>query len=253
MEKVIYCPKCETMNRDTRTRCFNCGEPLLPSTTVEPSKDESPQEDVTRQNPNNAVPPKEHKRASPASILSRSVSAKPEMERWKKDNLKTASRLPMVGAIPLLVFALFWAYAANSDNWDLRKMSETLSESVLLWIILFGIVGVFSFMSTKLSREVDEMTASYLIACDTEYLVLDEEKIYGSTKHGSITLYYHQIHNVRCIGSSMTIFNQNTNDFSYNRLVITDLSDNRFEFVSFANARELCTLIESIVSTGRDS
>ncbi len=237
----MYCPQCGCENNERRKLCWSCGTELKLAEATETPKAES--EPVIEVQCEDYDPQ--------PSILSRSASNRAAAGAWRSSVRKVASRLQRLGLAPVIFLLGFRVLSAWIDDIQMEIAAERLFVSPWTWIILLGLLIFVLVATNRMIRQADEQVAPYFACCAAEYLIVDTQKIYGSTRTGNITLRYNQIRNVQCLASEISVSNQNAEAFTYYRLCITDIADNRFELISFSNARELCTLIDSRIPRRR--
>ncbi len=240
----MICPKCGSFTMEEAVHCISCGAEINPAVGA----DAPARERASFHTPQQSAA---HAQANFAPILARSVSNKNEAEAWREKVRKFYSSLQL--QFMLLIFVVFGAcfLSTLSDNEEMQELAEWVMGAVWLWILVLAVLIYLTVVSNKSFQQLKDEMTPYLASCEAEYMVVDTEKVYGSTKHGNFTLYFHQIENIRSFSNSLRCVNQNVEPFSYTGLEIRDTAGNGYTFTTFANAKELCSVIESALAQRR--
>lgn len=171
-------------------------------------------------------------------ILVRSVSCKKKLDEWKGNFTKMANRFQMIACAPFLIyFAFAFIMYLNNKKRDIPEMP------VWLGVFFFVILIVAVCFSIWRNKMVIEQYTKYNGYCAVESLLVDTEKVFGSTSKGNFTLKYEQIRNVS-LKTEITN-QQNIAIFTNDTLYITDVAGNCFKFYSFENCLEIRAAVES--------
>lgn len=168
-------------------------------------------------------------------ILTRSTSCTKLIEDEKKSVDKKINGAYIMLIIPVIIVFSWPIVVAWLEDKKVNP-DDMLPLPVLL---LFAMIAVCSTIAmVKALNAVNKRYSEQKHNCSQEYLVVDEEKIYGSTLGESIELQYDQIKSVRCHPSGRQSIVPN------DIFAVTDVTGRVFMFYTFENCRELKTIID---------
>ncbi len=221
----MKCPKCGNETADNGRYCTFCSAELHPN----------PQP-VNR----------------PLVPLAQGSVARSRMEQWRETARKKsriAQRvLELFFGIPaiLVVLGVF-----SDEDSRMYEIAQWIGENWWVMAISVALLLWVSWMVSRDLRAIEEIAEEFLPRCESESLVIDAEKIYGSTARGSFTIYRDKVRKVECKSCYYATRDKGLDEFSYQVLTIYDATPRSFEFITFSNARELCTIIQSICAQNK--
>lgn len=168
-------------------------------------------------------------------ILTRSTSCTKLIEDEKKSVDKKINGAYVMLVIPVIIVFSWPIVVAWLENKKVNP-DDMLPLPVLL---LFAMIAVCSTIAmVKALNAVNKRYSEQKHNCSQEFLVVDEEKIYGSTLARKIELKYDQIISVRCQPSGRQSIVPN------DIFTVTDVTGRIFKFYTFENCHELKTTID---------
>lgn len=183
----------------------------------------------------------------PLMPLAQGSVSKSSMEQWRETARKKLKTVDIILSIFLgMPFILFLIGAFGEKNTELYKYAMWATENWWAMAIPVALLLWSEWMVRREWREIEETASYFLDQCERESLVIDAEKIYGSTFHGSFTVNRDKIRSVECEARCYVIRDKGIDDFAYQSLTIYDTQKRSFKFITFSNAKELCAIIQSI-------
>ncbi len=165
--------------------------------------------------------------------LAQSTSIKNELNKWCKSQRRGSL---LIHGVTLATDAiLFVFFLCNAE------MGVFIHNATMFFVIAtFGIM-LWHINTTK---KYERAMQSYYIPCDMESIRLYDEKIIGKDKIGYFTLNYQDI---TCVYTKrQKIYWGNSEAaFVFELLAFEDKNHHKYTFESFANAMELCYMIQA--------
>ncbi len=226
----MYCSNCGAEVKGNF--CSNCGAKIIVNVQQTPPS-------ANQDTASAKAPPKE--KAVP-TILVRSESCMPVLE--SKRNRFFRIRGVTLGVDALLTYAIF---PLLFSYWTSDLYGSALSDAhFFMSIVILALSAVLILQIALLLwhiKVIGNFIAQYKLYSSTEFLIVEADKITGSTTKWSLKLTYDQIQNVTSFSgeSSRTLTSLG---FSNSILKIKDVAGNQFVFYSFSNCTELKTAIE---------
>ena len=176
------------------------------------------------------------KREPIQKIRSESCIEKIEKKEKELANFKNMILIFFSGMAILLTAYPYIVAILNDENLDYVDPTPLPILFVAGGIIIFAVV--INYILSKRHKPHFDRYKNY---CATETLVVDSEKIYGTTMKGKIQLYYNQI---KLTKITLLSYDYDEEDTYNDVLVIEDIVGNRFEFFSFKNCKDLKVIID---------
>lgn len=229
-----HCAKCSSPLEENSKFCTKCGAPVegaIVTTAAEDDHTQSPPIPTTE----NAAP----KAAASRIILARSSVYTQELETWRKNALKVCSIWTIAFIICLTIICM-GPYLV-----ELLQGNDHITMENWSWITMCLGLIITGFIAPKFIERINEVYARCQPYCETESLILDDEKIYGESSKGRVLLSYEDISSVtfQKYKHNEPIFGQ-IPSFENNMLRIRDQKGNYYTFYSFINCNELKSIID---------
>jgi len=230
----IMCPSCGFQNAPIRKTCARCSTALPAPPEVRPESAPVP------------VPNAPKTSHAPVAIQVRSQSCDSKLEKARASNSRVISSLLILSTLPFFfIYILPYLSAIVKD--EPLEYVETPSFGVLLFCTAVIVAAIIA--AKKLSEKANESFDFLHKNCSLETLIVDSEKIYGSTATETFSLPYNMISGVRFRPGSRDDYR--LSDFENDVLEILDLSLKVYRFYSFSNCKELCTVINMNLQSNR--
>ncbi len=173
-------------------------------------------------------------------ILLKSINCEATLNESEKKATKSLTLVSNVTSACMFILIFFPYIMGLLDG---RKLKYIEPWPIPVMLLIFALSLVFFYYTVKQQKKVKGIANKYLNYCSKETLIVDEQKIYGSTSQSSIDLTYSQIQNI-----SFSTHTPDSNNFIADPLcdilTIHDTSGRQYIFYSFANCKELKSVID---------
>ncbi len=178
-------------------------------------------------------------------IIGKSVDCSKMIDEFEQANQKVTNSVHRcVMGISLFIMLMNYIIGLLEG----KELSRIDPPSIWQALIAVGLISFDLYALNIRSKKTAPIITKYKQFCSTESLVLDNEKIYGSTTEGSIRLNYEQIGGVSITSTTCDFDNVTIgNDV----LEIRDIVGNVFAFYSFSNCREIKNIIDMQINRWR--
>ena len=167
------------------------------------------------------------------TVLLKSKNCSIELEAWKKEKKNSAKGLDLVTLI-CAILMIYFVFGPHSST---------------LWGIVFVVAsGILSYFTNKVSKSMTAEYDYFSSLCNTEYLLIYQDKICGECSKGDLLLSIKQIDKV----THSTLQHTDKEHFYNDQLLIYDTVGNCYRFMSFSNARELEMVIKNLINEGEN-
>lgn len=239
-----FCPSCGWSNSDLKTKCSKCGTVLAGADNVVSAPNTAaaaPQQSSVSSAGQTGYTP-------PAVIQARGQNCTAQVEQGSTTVAKFASNIAFTGVVGGLLVLASNYIAAILDGTDFSRVGPPATYQVVLAIVF----AVFGFVSLKkLSQKGQENLDVYRHYCATETLVVDSEKIYGTTSRENVNLHYNMIEGVRYRPAVNSSGQFHLGRVECDVLEVLGKDKKIYTFHSFTNAKELKLVIEMNIANQR--
>ena len=230
----MYCSNC---GAEVKGRfCSRCGTKI-----EEPVRSAEP---VVKMAEHTSTTETKREYAEQHRIVIRSESCTELIEKKKKEKDNQGNR--GMGMISFAVLAVIFSPAIVALLED-KKISQVDPVPMPVMILMALLFAVMWYLVIKGGKRTSVTYNQYKQYCATEVLVVEDDRIYGSTAKGKLVLKFDQIDSVKC---TPDVFLQ-PNDASVNNgwlsndtLSIKDIVGNEYIFYSFKNCKDIKTIID---------
>jgi len=222
----MFCSKCGA--EAFGPFCASCGAEIIPPKSASEPKVQEP------------APTNMPKANIKPTILLKSTNCDASLRETEKKTQKLIRRFDIsIGGT--LLFLVFLPEIIAVLNDEKIKYAKQWPWPVLLIMFVCAIVAVYAIHKRR--SITADIFDKYIRYCSKETLIIDDQKIYGSTNEESVELPYDQIRSV-----SFTTHVESSNSFLSDPccdiLTIRDTNGKQYVFYSFANCREIKSVID---------
>ena len=222
----MFCPHCGAAVQDGLPFCASCGAQVAPAAQSKSAP---------------AAPP-------PTTILARSGNALSAAERWRDSEKKAMTTVSLMTSIPPFIFIFLLFHLATTYDWKiLRILAYTWWIFAALLVLNIFVSGI----TFKSSKELEAVFERFRLACSCESLIVDSEKVYGTSRLGNFSLSYDQILNVQYTQETILLSKGRFEKFKHSKLTIISKTGSSPVFISFSNAPELYTVISTALQQSK--
>ena len=123
------------------------------------------------------------------------------------------------------------------------KVSNIVADIILGVAIIIGYFYLKKMLdkSTEINNEYNKFKA----LCDSELLIVFDDRIHGNNSKGELTLMCSEIDKVTSVQKNDI---EDSSRYKHETLIIIDIVGNRYEFCSFGNVKELVLILNDVLS-----
>ena len=222
----MFCSKCGA--EAFGPFCASCGAEIIPPKSASEPKVQEP------------APTNMPKANIKPTILLKSTNCDASLRETEKKSRKLINTIDAIAAITF-VFFYFLPYIIGILNDENLKYVKPWPWQMLVFLVIIWLIPIYAIHRRK--RITAEIYEKYMRYCSKETLIIDDQKIYGSTINNSVELPYERIRSI-----NFTTYVENSNSYLSDPccdiLTIKDIDDKQYVFYSFANCREIKSVID---------
>ncbi len=169
-----------------------------------------------------------------SNLLGKSKNCSIELEAWKAEKRNSMKGF-VIPAFVCIAIAVYLIFGPDTD-----------AEKSFLGLAFMVASLILSYFMNRVNRSIKNEGDYFSSLCNTEYLMVYEDKICGECSKGDLSLSIKQIDRV----SHFSQEHIDKDRFYNDQLIIYDIVGNKYDFISFSNARELEMIIKNLLTKG---